>query len=99
MADSDHPSHPTEGEQSDAPATPRTARAPDAGERDDNRPPAPRSCGECGRDIPPDQAVTAEGQEYVIYFCSPGCHAAWHEAHTSTDAPPPDPDHTPRHQP
>jgi hypothetical protein len=30
--------------------------------------------------IPPDEVVVPEGLDYVIYFCSPGCHEAWERA-------------------
>jgi hypothetical protein len=27
--------------------------------------------------IPPSEAVSPEGHDYVLYFCGADCHAAW----------------------
>jgi hypothetical protein len=89
---------PSGAEPSDAPAASRTERAPDPDEPVQDPRPEPLACGECGREIPPDEAVVAEGQEYIMYFCSPGCHAAWSAARQSDPSPPLDPEHTPRHK-
>jgi hypothetical protein len=61
----------------DAPAAPQTGRAPGPAEPVADPRPNKLACGECGREIPRDEAVVAEGQDYVLYFCSPDCQAAW----------------------
>jgi hypothetical protein len=33
----------------------------------------------CQRAIPPDAALTVEGDEYIRHFCGDACHAAWEE--------------------
>jgi hypothetical protein len=49
-------------------------------------PPERIECAQCRTLIPPDEAVAAEGLDYILYFCSPECHAAWDQAHRSADA-------------
>ncbi|WPL18387.1 hypothetical protein Thiowin_03458 [Thiorhodovibrio winogradskyi] len=36
-------------------------------------------CEQCQREIPPDEALHPEGQDYTLAFCSPGCHAVWRD--------------------
>lgn len=64
------------------PATSQSGRppAPPGGAHTDPRP-EPLSCEECRAEIPRDEAVVSEAQDYVMYFCSPACHAAWRAAH------------------
>lgn len=39
------------------------------------------SCHVCHQEVPQADALTAEGQEYLYYFCGRGCYARWeHEA-------------------
>lgn len=47
-----------------------------------HREPPPESveCAQCRAQIPGDQAVMPEGLDYILYFCSPGCHEAWEKA-------------------
>jgi hypothetical protein len=42
-------------------------------------PPAPPlvECAVCKKLIPPSEAVSPEGHEYVLYFCGGKCHAEW----------------------
>jgi hypothetical protein len=37
-------------------------------------------CAECRVLIPTDEAVVPEALDYILYFCSPGCHQAWEKA-------------------
>jgi hypothetical protein len=71
---------PERAEGDDAPTRARTIRAPDASERLDDPRPARVECARCGREIPGDEAVVAEAQDLLLYFCSPGCYAGWREA-------------------
>jgi hypothetical protein len=34
-------------------------------------------CRQCLKEIPPSQAITREGDDYVLYFCGAECHARW----------------------
>jgi hypothetical protein len=47
----------------------------------DNQPrgslPGTVECSLCKKLIPPSEAVTVEGHEYVLYFCGADCHAEW----------------------
>jgi len=43
------------------------------------------SCSTCLREIPADVALTAEGPDYVQYFCGLDCMAQW-EAKTKRKA-------------
>ena len=42
---------------------------------------APLACHICMKEIPSDVAHTAEGQEYVHYFCGVDCYRQWQERH------------------
>jgi hypothetical protein len=42
----------------------------------DPRPQRLRCC-ECQQEIPADAAASSEGEDYLVYFCSPTCHEAW----------------------
>ncbi len=42
---------------------------------------APLSCHVCMKEIPSDVEHTAEGQEYVHYFCGMECYRQWHDRH------------------
>lgn len=35
------------------------------------------TCRECRREIPPSEAKSVEGQDYVWYFCGLDCYQAW----------------------
>jgi hypothetical protein len=37
-------------------------------------------CAVCKRLIPPSEAVSPEGQEYVLYFCGAECRSEWERA-------------------
>lgn len=41
--------------------------------------PTPLRCEQCEREIPPDEALHPEGQDYTLAFCCPRCHALWRE--------------------
>ncbi|MBK1705235.1 hypothetical protein CKO40_11945 [Halochromatium glycolicum] len=41
--------------------------------------PTPLRCEQCQREVPPDEALHPEGQDYTLAFCSPACHALWRE--------------------
>ena len=43
-------------------------------------PPEVVECMACRVQIPADAAEVPEGLDYVLYFCSPGCHEAWEKA-------------------
>ncbi|WP_295882855.1 DUF3330 domain-containing protein [uncultured Thiohalocapsa sp.] len=89
--------HPEQGAGPDAP--PDTEAAADTADAPQAAPGAPTApaeqhrealpetleCAECRVQIPADEALAAEGQDYIVYFCSPECHAAWEQAHR-TDA-------------
>lgn len=34
-------------------------------------------CAVCKKLIPPSEAVSPEGHEYVLWFCGGECHAQW----------------------
>jgi hypothetical protein len=34
-------------------------------------------CAVCKKLIPPSEAVSPEGHEYVLWFCGGACHAQW----------------------
>lgn len=34
-------------------------------------------CAVCKKLIPPSEAISPEGDEYVLYFCGGTCHAEW----------------------
>ena len=36
-----------------------------------------RGCHVCHREIPESAALTSEGIDYVLYFCSDHCHQTW----------------------
>lgn len=36
-------------------------------------------CEQCQQEIPPDEALHPEGQDYTLAFCSPACHALWRD--------------------
>jgi len=60
------------------PAAPGAPTAPAEAHREP--PPETLECVQCRKEIPADAAMMAESQEYIVYFCSPGCHRAWEEA-------------------
>ena len=69
--------------QPPAPKAPPTAApgAPTApAEAHVEPPPETVECAECRVLIPTDEAVVPEGLDYILYFCSPGCHEAWEKA-------------------
>ena len=35
------------------------------------------SCEVCRREIPKSEARSAEGKDYVLYFCGLDCYEAW----------------------
>lgn len=35
------------------------------------------ACGECAKEIPASAATTAEGKDYLMYFCGLDCQAKW----------------------
>lgn len=35
------------------------------------------SCSECGKEIPPSEAQSAEGEDYMWYFCGLDCFDRW----------------------
>jgi len=41
--------------------------------------PTPLRCGQCQREIPADEALHPEGQDYTLAFCSPACYALWRD--------------------
>ncbi len=41
-------------------------------------------CNYCGEWLPGDEAISPEGDEYVLYFCGLECHAQW-EAERAAD--------------
>jgi hypothetical protein len=47
----------------------------------DNQPrgtlPGTVECALCKKLIPPSEAVSTEGHEYVLYFCGADCHVEW----------------------
>ncbi len=43
-------------------------------------PPETVECAQCRAQIPADAAEVPEGLDYILYFCSPGCHEAWEKA-------------------
>lgn len=43
---------------------------------EESTPPAV-SCLICHREVPHAEALTAEGQEYLYYFCGQGCYVHW----------------------
>lgn len=47
--------------------------------RQENRWPTPLHCDQCQREIPADEVVHPEGQDYALAFCSPACHARWRD--------------------
>jgi hypothetical protein len=65
-------------EHKDEPAAPGAATAPAEAHRE--APPGPVECAQCRTLIPRDAALVPEGLDYVLYFCSPGCHEAWERA-------------------
>jgi hypothetical protein len=65
----------------DTPAPPGAPTTPAEAHREP--PPEPLECAECHAQIPADQALVPEGLEYVLYFCSPGCHEAWEQARSA----------------
>lgn len=49
---------------------------------DNQQPPQPRapekvSCRQCGRELPPEEAIGAEARDYVLWFCGLDCYQAW----------------------
>lgn len=36
-------------------------------------------CKQCQQEIPADEALHPEGQDYTLAFCSPECYALWSE--------------------
>lgn len=42
----------------------------------------PISCRECGEEIPPSEARSAEGEDYVWHFCGPDCFERWQTRET-----------------
>lgn len=43
------------------------------------REPGKKTCHECGVELPKSSAKSSENQEYIQYFCSPGCRRQWSE--------------------
>lgn len=39
--------------------------------------PARVACSECSKQVPASAALTAEGQDYLMYFCGLDCQAKW----------------------
>lgn len=37
----------------------------------------PISCSECGKEIPPSEAQSVEGEDYMWYFCGLDCFDQW----------------------
>lgn len=37
------------------------------------------SCHVCQREVPNAEALSAEGQEYLYYFCGHGCYSQWQQ--------------------
>lgn len=48
---------------------------------DELRWPRPLRCAQCEAEIPPDEALHPEAQDYTAAFCSPACHALWRDRH------------------
>jgi len=53
-------------------------------------------CSQCNKHIPADLAIQPEGEDYVVFFCTPECYAKWraekadplehrHRKHSGTD--------------
>ncbi|TVQ85023.1 MAG: DUF3330 domain-containing protein [Chromatiaceae bacterium] len=61
------------------PAVPATAPTAPAEARR-VMPPEPLECVQCRTEIPAHEALVPEGLDYILYFCSPGCHEAWEQA-------------------
>jgi hypothetical protein len=45
----------------------------------DARPKAPRrvTCATCRRELPADEALMPEAEEYALWFCGVDCYAEW----------------------
>ena len=37
------------------------------------------NCETCLTEIPPDEAQSAEGEDYVVHFCGLECYSKWKE--------------------
>jgi hypothetical protein len=35
------------------------------------------ACNECSKEVPASAARTAEGKDYLLYFCGLDCHDRW----------------------
>jgi hypothetical protein len=35
-------------------------------------------CSQCNREIPADEAIVSEAEDYVRYFCGQDCFDRWH---------------------
>lgn len=40
------------------------------------------TCDYCLKDLPSNDAIREEGQDYVAHFCGLDCLTKWHERHT-----------------
>lgn len=86
-----HPdTHPDTGAAADTADAPQAAPGAPTAPAEQHRepPPATLECAECRVQIPADEALAAEGQDYIVYFCSPECHVAWEQAHRTDAADP-----------
>ncbi len=41
--------------------------------------PPPVQCEVCLKEVPPSEAQSAEGSDYVLYFCGLECYQEWRE--------------------
>lgn len=41
-------------------------------------------CSNCAKEIPESAAISAEGLEYVLYFCGQACLDHWAKEHEQT---------------
>lgn len=44
-----------------------------------NKRPAHKKCESCCKQIPESTAKTAEGADYIYYFCGTTCYDEWHK--------------------
>jgi hypothetical protein len=40
----------------------------------------PVSCTICHREVPRAESLSAEGQDYLWFFCGLGCYEQWHQS-------------------
>ena len=48
-------------------------------------PPARVSCEVCRRELAAHQALTREGEDYVLWFCGGHCYEKWRRAHAERE--------------